>query len=161
MDRTTTLCFAGRRTRSESILEIGVSRGASSRAWAEAFPAAVIHGNDVSESSMIFGHDRVITHCADVNDHLTMLRIAAESSPFQLIVDDGSHRLIDVLKAYSDLSPFTTDDGVYVIEDLQTESDLEVLMKIPTARCVDLRTKTGRYDDILAVIENRYSHSQA
>jgi hypothetical protein len=147
------------RDRREPILEIGIHRGASLRAWADAFPNATVHGIDINSAATIDDHPRIVTHLLDVKDSLSLLDIAAASGPFQLIVDDGSHNINDIIIAFGVLYPFLDGDGYYVIEDIANDGYLQRLALLPGAKVFDMRHKTGRFDDVLVVLTGQ-SHRQ-
>jgi hypothetical protein len=44
----------------------------------------------------------------------------SESGPFDIIIDDGSHRVWHVLASFEVLFPLLKDGGIYVIEDIQS-----------------------------------------
>lgn len=147
------------RDRREPILEIGIHRGASLRAWADAFPNATVHGIDIDPATAIDDHPRIVTHLTDVKDSLSLLGIAAASGPFQLIVDDGSHCINDIIIAFGVLYPFLVANGYYIIEDIANDDYLERLASLPSAKVFDMRHKTGRFDDALVVLTHQ-SHRQ-
>ncbi len=133
------------------ILEIGVHAGNSLRAWRDFFPNAHIHGIDINPSFMVRGEDRISTHHMDSRDVQAVTQWAKDHGPFQLIVDDGSHILEDMVLAFAVLSHFLIDGGIYVIEDVQSEGDMEALSHFPGATVYDRRNVKGRYDDIMVV----------
>ncbi len=136
-----------------SILEIGVHSGASLRAWAAGFPSAQVYGIDVNPNAMLVGEERITTFCASVLDAGSLEVIGHERGPFELIVDDGSHRVVEMLHAWYSLEPFLSEGGVYVIEDISGELDLRLLLRaIPESRCVDLRSRKNQWDDLLLVV---------
>ena len=137
------------------VLEIGVQRGLSLRSWRDYFAIAPIHGIDVNPDSMLPDEPRLKTHLCDVRDATRLTGIAHEFGPFQVIVDDGSHFLPDMLAAYAVLRNFLTPDGLYVIEDVPTTEMMELYSSWPNTECYDLRAIKGRSDDIMIVIRNR------
>lgn len=46
--------------------------------------------------------------------------MALEHGPFDVVIDDGSHRCAHVIASFEALFPHVTPDGIYAIEDLQT-----------------------------------------
>ena len=110
---------------------------------------------------MLSGEQRITTHLCDVRDLPGLTRVAKECGPFQVIIDDGSHQLGDVLCAYHALWPFLVDGGLYVIEDIQNQEILDLFAAWPGAVIYDLRAIRNRYDDVLVVMEKRDNHESA
>lgn len=103
------------RTAVRSVLEIGVYKGNSLRAWAEGFPNAFIWGID--KEYVDVRHDRIRTVQLNQAD-VVGLREWADGKRFDLIVDDGSHWLKDILTSLFVLWPRLYSDGVYIVEEL-------------------------------------------
>lgn len=141
--------FAGFRETQLPILELGINYGLSLKAWQDYFLNAHIHGIDINPACMFTDQPRITTHLIDTRDPVKLSRFATTHGPFQLIIDDGSHVLRDNLLAYSVLGSFLSDDGLYVIEDIQDQESLDVFRRMPDATCYDRRNVKGRYDDIL------------
>ena len=103
---------------------------------------------------MVVDEERITTFCASVLDAASLEAIGRERGPFELIVDDGSHCVADILHAYFSWQPFLSKNGVYVIEDVRGDLDLRLLLHaIPGSRCVDFRSGKNPWDDLLLVIE--------
>jgi cephalosporin hydroxylase len=146
------------------VAEIGVSAGGSIAVWDEYFPAASVHGVDVSldharivedGKPMLFGREKV--HLYEVNAYDAMFAL-----PFpevDLFVDDGPHTVDSQTFAIKYYLPKVRAGGVFVIEDIQSVADGEYLMQfVPdewksSARIVDISNETGRYDDRLLIVE--------
>ncbi|RKT55631.1 class I SAM-dependent methyltransferase [Saccharothrix australiensis] len=108
------------------VLEIGIggyadpdSGGASLRMWEQYFRRGLVFGLDVHDKR---GLDtaRVRTLRGDQGDAATLAAIAAEHGPFDIVIDDGSHRNEHVLTSFGALFPHVREEGLYVVEDLQT-----------------------------------------
>lgn len=139
-----------------SILELGVYRGASLLALAEAFPLANVHGIDVDLSRMPeIGEPRITTHKIDVLDQHAMRQLALQHGPFDLVIDDGAHTLLTMLAGYFLLSRYMATGGIYVIEDVPSDDHLQYLMAIPGATKHDYRRPGRPTDDLLVSIEAR------
>lgn len=139
--------LASRRHLVEAVLEIGVFHGGSLKMWRDYFPNAHIVGIE-NKRSRALNEDRIRTVVGSQNDPQT-LRAAGELGPFDLIVDDGSHKAFDQFTSLLYLWEFVAPGGFYVIEDLQ-EPD-RWLGLLPWA-VVDLRGNKGVYDDALVVL---------
>jgi len=110
--------LAPRRESATCVLEIGVGGGGSLRVWQDYFPQARIIGVDINPAKC-FEDDRITVLCGDQGD-LGFLESLKELGPFDVIVDDGSHRVSDQLVSLDVLSECLKPQGVYGIEDLHT-----------------------------------------
>jgi hypothetical protein len=109
-----------------TLLEIGIGGyanpdkgGASLRMWKEYFPLGRIIGLDIEDKSQ-FAEDRITILQGDQSDRPMLDRIARDHGPFDVVIDDGSHQNAHVIASFEALFPHLKDDGIYVIEDLQT-----------------------------------------
>lgn len=139
------------------ILEIGVERGGSLLAWKEYFPNANVTGIDIIDMrkdeyisdkvNFILGNFRNVIH-----------RI--QDKRFDLIIDDGSHFLDDMIFTVKNYLQLLQPNGICVLEDVQfpmewTMKILEVLPEGYTMDTEDLREINGRYDDFLIIIRKQ------
>lgn len=109
-----------------TLLEIGVGGyadpdqgGESLRMWKEYFPFARIIGLDIEDKAGL-AEDRITILRGDQGDTAFLERLASVYGPFDVVIDDGSHRCNDVNASFAVLYPHLTEDGIYAIEDLQT-----------------------------------------
>ena len=151
------------------VLEIGVDSGASLAAWAEYFPEAQVVGLDVSLANWHLGtdHPRVTAYQADATDREVIpwdcLTQGGTSTTFDVIVDDGSHEDRDQLRALEVGGPSLSEEGVYVIEDvnLHKHPHLSAALKWTAAtlgldcEILDLRGPGTPPDEVLAVCRRR------
>jgi hypothetical protein len=114
------------RDRPVTLLEIGIGGyrdplrgGASLRMWKAYFPLARIIALDLHDKSAL-AEDRITILQGDQGDREFLERMAREHGPFDVIVDDGSHRCAHVIASFEALFPHLAKDGIYAIEDLQT-----------------------------------------
>ena len=118
-DLAYTLLFENRRHEVRKVLEIGVLDGASLRVWLEYFPNAQIVGVDRQRKCQRYESERVRIVIGDQADP-RLLRRLAQQGPYDLIVDDGGHRMHQQQASLRYLLPAVRPGGVYVIEDLET-----------------------------------------
>jgi hypothetical protein len=117
------------RRRPVRLLEIGVGGyesptwgGASLRMWRDYFPRGAIHGLDINEKRI--DEPRIRIHRGDQSDEDFMRRLGRDHGPFDIIVDDGSHRNAHVRASFAALfDDYLTPGGLYVIEDMATAYD--------------------------------------
>jgi len=109
-----------------SVLEIGVggyqdpmTGGESLKMWRDYFPNGTIVGLDIHAKAMNLG-ERVHIEQGDITDRRVVRHLGETYGPFDIIIDDGSHRCDDVMMAWAYLWEFLKDGGWYVVEDLQT-----------------------------------------
>ncbi len=112
--------LAGRRGDPIDLLEIGVYQGASLRMWEDYFPAARIWGIDINPSAKEHESDRSRIFIGDQKDPELLGAILAASGGFDIILDDGSHRIAEQRLSLAFLWPRLRPGGIYVLEDVHT-----------------------------------------
>jgi predicted O-methyltransferase YrrM len=108
------------RSKNVKYLEIGVFGGGSLRAMREAFPnAQSIVGLDVNPEckSHMDPTKSIFVEIADATDAQTAKMIHEKYGGFDIILDDGSHTNVDVIKAFENFFPLLNDNGLYIVED--------------------------------------------
>ncbi|HEX5614801.1 MAG TPA: class I SAM-dependent methyltransferase [Acidimicrobiia bacterium] len=108
------------RSREIRLLEIGTREGASLRMWSDWFPRGEIIGLDIDEVHV--DAPRVRTIVGDQSDPVVLERLA-DLGPFDVVIDDGSHRGADIITTFRALFPSVRPGGWYVVEDMQTAYD--------------------------------------
>ena len=110
--------YAGRPV---SVLEIGVYRGGSMRMWSRFFgPDARLVGVDIDPVAMISAGDRYSVVLADQADPDAMRKVAEEHGPFDVIIDDGGHSMVQQITSIETLFPMLNEGGIYLVEDCHT-----------------------------------------
>lgn len=118
--------FAYLRHEPVRLLEIGIggyedplAGGQSLRMWRDYFTdrRAVIVGMDVHVKAPIEGCEVVQ---GDQSNPADLRSVGSDYGPFDIIVDDGSHKPDDVMQSWVVLWDFLKSPGWYCIEDLQT-----------------------------------------
>ena len=110
--------YAGR---SISVLEIGVYRGGSMRMWSRFFgPDAHLVGVDIDPIAVTSAGDRYEVVIADQADPDAMRKLAEEHGPFDVIMDDGGHSMVQQITSIETLFPMLNDGGIYLVEDCHT-----------------------------------------
>jgi hypothetical protein len=109
-----------------TLLEIGIGGyadpgrgGASLRMWKSFFPHGRIIGLDIEDKTAL-AEARITILRGDQGDRRFLDQMALEYGPFDVVIDDGSHRCAHVIASFEALFPHLTDAGIYAIEDLQT-----------------------------------------
>jgi hypothetical protein len=102
----------------KNVLEIGIQTDRSIRMWEEFFPHATIHGIDIDPQCEQFEGGRRKMFVGDQSDDDFLNRVVRESGgAFDIVIDDGSHRVEHQLKSFDFLFPTMSDHGIYVVED--------------------------------------------
>ncbi|AZO16022.1 glycosyltransferase [Mesorhizobium sp. M2A.F.Ca.ET.043.05.1.1] len=105
------------------ILEIGIQNGGSLEIWAKYFPQAkVILGCDIDQKCglLSFRNKKISVVVGDAGSESVRKKILERSDEFDIVIDDGSHRSSDVVRAFARYFPHLSDGGVFVAEDLHT-----------------------------------------
>jgi hypothetical protein len=92
--------------------------GASLKVWNDFFENGIIHGIDINnyQSSL----ERVTMYNVDQSNEDSLYEFSNKGNVYDVIIDDGSHRMKDVQITVQILFNNLKSGGVFVIEDLQT-----------------------------------------
>ena len=116
--------FERYRGRPIKMLEIGVFRGASLRMWKEYFhPDSTIVGIDIDKSCQAheIADRKVFVRIGSQADPAFLTSVNEEFGPFDIILDDGSHKTHHQIVSFGALfRPALKDDGCYMVEDVHT-----------------------------------------
>lgn len=102
------------------MLEIGVLAGASVRMWEEFFPLAEIHGIDIDPACSAHSVGRVTVSIVDQGNKADMQAFSDRENGFELVVDDGGHRMHQQILGFEVLFPTLLPGGMYIVEDTHT-----------------------------------------
>lgn len=107
-----------RRFKKFAILEIGYGSGNSIPLWLEMFPNAAVYCLDRDIETQGAGYE-VLKSDQSSPTALTE-SLARVSQPIRLVIDDGSHKPAHQILSFSTIFPSLCEDGVYIIEDIET-----------------------------------------
>lgn len=113
--------FAPRRSESIRLLEIGVQNGGSLEIWSRYFPAAeTIVGCDIDPrcGALTYDDPRISLVIGDCASAETADKVFQISQTYDIIIDDGSHRSDDIVRAFALYFPHLAPGGLYIAEDL-------------------------------------------
>lgn len=114
--------FESKRFDIESVLELGVSSGASIRMWLDYFPNALVYGLDSNDVIGDYGPRAAFFRFDQANEeHLIS---SFRDARLELIIDDASHDQEKTLLSLKYLFPLLQPKGWYVIEDMDCNSFL-------------------------------------
>ena len=108
-----------------NILEIGSYAGASAAAFVKYLPESNIFCFDINISNFKYKSDKIHVFGLDINNQnkiiKTMNKIAVQHKikEFDIIIDDGSHNLSDILISLKFFFKYLKNKGLYVIEDFK------------------------------------------
>ena len=149
----------------KNILEIGIQHGGSIKLWRDYFINATIYGLDIMHiddvSDYIKNDDRIILYTSingyDINFFIN--NFLKKDTKYDLLLDDGPHTLQSMIEFITLYSQIMTDDGILIIEDVQSWDWIDILkLAVPEnlkkyIKIYDLRPNKGRYDDIVFTID--------
>ena len=101
------------------LLEIGVAKGFSLKAWQEIFPDCKIAGIDIDPLCKLRNPDLNI-FTGDQKDTDFLTSVIDEVGLPDIIIDDGGHKRSQQISTFTFLFPQLISGGIYIIEDLQT-----------------------------------------
>ena len=108
-----------------NILEIGSYAGASAAAFVKFLPNSNIFCFDVNISNFKYVSKKIHVHGIDINNEknvkktLNKIFVDYHFNSFDLIIDDGSHNLSDILSSLNFFFKFLKEKGIYIIEDFK------------------------------------------
>lgn len=147
-----------------TILEIGIQLGGSMLLWHDLLPKSFVIGIDIEESyhesipaRMNDERYRFIIDDAYCDKTAERVKQLAPDG-IDVVIDDGPHTLDSMLHFLDLYLPLLNKGGIAIIEDIQNPSWIDSLLaKVPAAmktEVVDIRSKKGRYDDLMLVVFN-------
>ena len=106
-----------------NILEIGSYAGASAAAFIKYLPKSKVYCFDINISNFKYKSENINVYGIDINNQKkvvkTLNKIFSEQNfnQFDLIIDDGSHYLSDILISLKFFLKYVKNEGLYIIED--------------------------------------------
>ncbi len=110
------------RDRPVRVLEIGVYRGGGLAMWRHYFgPQATLVGLDVDPAAREAGAATgAVVELGDQADPEVLRRLDRAHGPFDVVLDDGGHRMDQQVTTAETLFPLLAEGGVLVVEDTHT-----------------------------------------
>ena len=106
-----------------NILEIGSYSGASAAAFKKYFKNSKIYCFDINISNFKYSSKDLNVFGLDISDkkklNKTLKEIGVKQEYFDLVIDDGSHNLSDMIFSLKYLFKYLTKKGIYIIEDFK------------------------------------------
>ena len=157
--------FDSLRYTAKNILEIGMAPGGSIMVWRNYFINAHIYGIDTCNLANIHNqsikndyHITLFPNTNGYNDQFIRENFTNKNIKFDMVLDDASHTLEDIIYFIMKYLPLLSDNGIMVIENIQKMEWIEILKLIvpdefkKNIQIYDLRHIKNRYDDVLFVV---------
>ena len=140
------------KNRKNNILEVGIRQGGSLKMWEEYFQNSTIFGIDITLSAIKVDLDNCKIFKGDAYDR-NVVKKYFNNVKFDVILDDGSHKVGDQIKFLNLYSDLLTDDGILIIEDIATIRDAKKIInnfkgKINKCSIIDRTHCIPSLDDI-------------
>jgi cephalosporin hydroxylase len=150
----------------KNVLEVGINKGGSIKLWSDFFSNATVYGLDINNDRKLIineiqNKEKIILYTSvDAYDNnFFITNFLNKNIKFDFMLDDGPHTLESMLQFIRLYSQIMTEDGILIIEDVQSWDWITILEKeVPEnlkqfIKVYDLRKNKGRYDDIVFTID--------
>jgi len=154
----------------KNVLEIGIGdfgqkNGGSIKLWKGYFTNAIVYGLDILPKERVLDEllndDRVVLYTSidAYNEVFFKNNFLDKNIKCDFMLDDGPHTLESMKQFIKLYSQIMTEDGILIIEDVQSWDWIDVLKKeVPDhlkqfIKVYDLRKNKNRYDDIVFTID--------
>jgi glycosyltransferase involved in cell wall biosynthesis len=113
--------FAQFRNQPISLLEFGVLHGGSLQMWKYYFgPHAKIYGADINPRCAELAEDQISILLTDQESRESLQNICKTLPPFEIIIDDGGHTMLQQTTTFEEMWGQLKIGGVYLVEDMLT-----------------------------------------
>jgi len=149
----------------KNVLEVGIYEGGSIKLWSDFFTNATVYGLDIINIQNIWEgikyNDKIILHTSTdaYNNDFFINNFLNKNIKCDFMLDDGPHTLESMKQFIRLYSQIMTDDGILIIEDVQSWDWIDILKNEvpenlkPFIKIYDLRHNKNRYDDIVFTID--------
>lgn len=156
----------------KNVLEVGIGdfgekNGGSIKLWRDFFTNATIYGLDILPIDRVMDEllndDRVILYTSSnaYDNEFFTTHFLNKNIKCDFMLDDGPHTLESMKQFIKLYSQIMTDDGILIIEDVQSLDWIYTLKnEVPEnlkqfIKVYDLRKNKNRYDDLVFTIDKR------
>jgi cephalosporin hydroxylase len=149
----------------KNVLEVGIYHGGSIKLWSDFFTNANVYGLDIMNIDNVWqgikNNEKIILHTsidAYDNDFFNN-NFLNKNIKCDFMLDDGPHTLESMKQFIKLYSQIMTDDGILIIEDVQSWNWIDILKnEVPEnlkqfIKTYDLRSNKNRWDDIVFTID--------
>ena len=152
-----------------NVLEVGIYNGGSIKLWSDFFTNATVYGLDIMHINNVWDEIKnksniVLYTLVDAYDiNFFNNNFLNKNIKFDFMLDDGPHTLESMKKFIRLYSQILKDDGILIIEDIQSWDWIEILKnEVPEnlkqyIHIYDLRKNKNRYDDIVFTINKSFN----
>lgn len=113
--------FQAYRNTEMTILEIGVFHGGSLQMWKHYFGSrARVIGIDINPHCKDLEEEQITICIGNQSDRLFLRDVASRFGPFEIVLDDGGHKMHEQIITFEELYPHISNNGIYFCEDLHT-----------------------------------------
>lgn len=141
----------------KTVLEIGIDKGGSIELWRQYFLQAEITGIELQPDTVFLQEDRL--HLSFNTNAYTMQTVDSLQGSFDILIDDGSHILQDLLFVLQVYSCKLTKTGILILEDICCDSWRQALLQATpvtfTGEFIDCRDFNGNYDSVLYIVKRK------
>lgn len=103
------------------LYEIGCGEGGSLQMWKRYLgPLVQVVGIDIRPECAAFKEPQIAVEIGSQADTRLLDRLIAQYGAPDIVIDDGSHIMHDLLATFAHLYPRTDRGGIYIVEDLHT-----------------------------------------
>ena len=155
----------GKKETAKNVLEVGIQHGGSIKLWSDYFTNANVYGLDIITIHEVWegikDREKIILHTSiDAYNHdFFVTNFLNKNIKCDFMLDDGPHSLESMIKFIQLYSQIMTDDGILIIEDVQSWDWINILICVVPEelkkfiKTYDLRSNKNRYDDIVFTID--------
>jgi hypothetical protein len=156
----------------KNVLEVGICNGGSIQLWNDFFLNANVYGLDIMHINSIWeeikNKERIVLYTSTdaYNNEFFITNFLDKNIKCDFMLDDGPHTLESMKQFIKLYSQIMTDDGILIIEDVQSWDWIDILKDEvpehlkPFIKIYDLRPNKNRYDDIVFTIDKSTQPSQ-
>lgn len=106
--------------------DIGWSNGNSLRVWRDYFTNAEVLGLDIDTSGFDSLGERISVDYIDQSNKDQVVKYSTNLVDYDLIIDDGSHRMYDQQITFAYFFKSLKSGGIYILEDLHTSPEVNI-----------------------------------
>jgi hypothetical protein len=155
----------GKKETAKNVLEVGIFEGGSIKLWSDYFTNANVYGLDIMNINQVWegikDREKIILHTSTdaYNYDFFVTNFLDKNIKCDFMLDDGPHSLESMIKFIQFYSQIMTDDGILIIEDVQSWDWINILIDVVPEelkkfiKTYDLRSNKNRYDDIVFTID--------
>ena len=164
--------LSSKKETAKNVLEVGIYSGGSIQLWNDFFLNATVYGLDIMNINDVWegikNKERIILYTSTdaYNNDFFITNFLNKNIKCDFMLDDGPHSLESMKQFIKLYSQIMTDDGILIIEDVQSWDWIDMLKnEVPEhlkqfIKIYDLRPNKNRYDDIVFTIDKSMQPSQ-